>query len=525
MKKRFAISSILALALSACMIFSSCDGSLGNSEVDTDSYAFDPEQPPESTKTIVYLEGTPKEMGVQYGKQAQDYIARNISAKKSSVIARMGSIDAAYDALGDYEKMYEEKIPNIVEMWKGMAEGSGIKYEDILIAYTQFYNEPEKSCSTISMWGEATQDGKLVVGKNYDLTLSLNQYAPIVVAYPDKGNSFVAVADLFSGMYMNEKGLVTMSSLGQDAQEDDLGKALALRVGTLDIAMTCDTADEAKEKYINELSPGSGENLHIIDTDRTNYVIEHTMSKDAVRSAGDFGEKDYLIATNGFLKEEMQESLYSGDEEWDDWMPRLRTEERIILDHFGENTVDLLNDILGCTSYYDNGEWVEDVWTLDEYKGFWTPENREPGTKCQTRTLAHPEDLTMFVMQGCTDTYVSELPESTGNFCRLTLLEDKKAVTVETEKRAQMQIWLAARDRETADSVDKKKDKHLAVAKEALFTGLNYLNMAGAEEDEMLSITYYGKAATAFCKAQCYAQLAQNDTDQIIREGENYEVE
>lgn len=184
------------------------------------------------------------------------------------------------------------------------------------------------------------------------------------------------------------------------------------------IAISADSAKEAKEMYVDKLGKAGGENFHAVDTTGDAYLVEHTASKDFIRQSGDFGEKDYLIATNGYLGKKMESSLYTGDEVWDDDLPRYWTEEKVMQDAAGSATVDTINDALGCTSYYveqkyldlldegkicgympvENGVMVDDNWDIVDYTGFWTPENREAGTKCAIRAISDPENLTMYVM-------------------------------------------------------------------------------------------------------------------------------
>ena len=546
MKKNL-ISKVLVLLLIIAMCFAmvSCDNK-ADSGTEVTEYTYNAETPPPNTKEIVFLSGNYEEMGKQYGVQAKESLARVVTHKKAAAARQFGDINKAYEELKEYEAIYEKNIPNVVAMWKGMAETSGIKYEDILIANTQFYAKPEKNCSTISMWGNTTKGGKLICGTNYDLTLGPYTYEPVVVAYPEDSNAFIAASGLIGGSYMNNKGLVVMGSQGQDAQEEDLGKAVAPKAGLLEIIMTCDNAVEAKDMYINEVAPGSGENLHVVDLEGNNFIVEHTMAKNSVRSSGDFNENDYLLATNGFLTDEMKDSLYSGEEYWDDDLPRYWTEEKIIQDANGKATVDTLGDALGCTSYYiddqymedvwekgitlgykkiENGIWVEDNWDISEdYTGFWTPENREVATKCVTRTIAVPEDMTMYVMQGCRDTYVSDITDATGNFWKITLENDIESALLEAQGYAQKQIWLGGRDTEKIAGDKSVRTENLNTAKQSIYEGMTYFDMAGCENDSEQKIVYFSKAATAFGKAQCYAQLAQNNPSKIAREGAAYEI-
>ena len=546
--------SVLAIVLSMVFAFglAGCGDSdeteEPNAEKSAEKLAYDPAEPPSNIREVVVLSGTPKEMGKQYGQQAADSLSRLVTYKKALAIEKFGSIDKAYEALDDYADVYSKGVPEVLEMFRGMAETSGISYDDILVTYTQFVNNPHRNCSTISMWGDATVDGKTICGANYDLTLEPYIYEPSVVAYPKNGNAFMAGSGLIGGTYMNDKGLVILGSQGQDWNKEDLGVGVAPKVGLLEIAMTCKTAKEAKKLYIDKVAPGSGENMHVIDADNNKLIVEHTAAKDSVRTSGDFGEQDYMIATNTFLTEKMQDSIYQGDEFWDDALPRYWTEQKIIEDNMGANTIDTLNDALGSTKYFvdqnwysdvwekeefvgykdmENGVWSDDNWDItDKYTGFWTPENREAATECICRTVCVPEDLTMYVMAGCRDTYSSTLPNATGNFWKLSLEKNPVEVVEVMENQTQIQVYIGSRDTEIAAALeeDETREEDLTTAKTSLYEGMSYKNLAKAESDKTTRLEYFSKALNAYCKAYCYAQLAQNDTKKLIREGGEYEV-
>ena len=74
------------------------------------------------------------------------------------------------------------------------------------------------------------------------------------------------------------------------------------------------------------------------------------------------------------------------------------------------------------------------------------------------------------------------------------------------------------------EAYDALRNEDLNTAKAAVYEGMSYVDMAGCEDDYTAKLTYYSKAATAYGKAHCYAQLAQNNPSKLIREGAEYEV-
>ena len=391
----------------------------------------------------------------------------------------------------------------------------------------------------MAAWGEATEDGRLLAGANWDTESGDSYFLPAIIAYPSDGHAFIASSGFFGNIVMNDAGVVLTGSSGQAAQKDDNGLGLPVISPMTFLAAKCDTAEKAKDFYISDYAPGTGDNFHVADKNGS-YVVEHTAAKDVVRQAGDFGENDYTIATNDFMTEEMQSSLYSGEEFWDDNRPRYWTEERILLDDFGSVNLDTFAEALGCNSFYIPEDWKEsgwapmfpeeelktgwneDVWNLDKYQGYYTPENREPTLKTVSKGIADPENMTMYIMNGSSDTLVSGNPSGTGNYMKLTLCENYEDAVYEAQMYAYMQNWLAARDIDQSGENTEMRTENLDTAKKATIAGENYSYRAGVATDPDEKRTLYAKALSKFCEAHCYAQLAQNDPHKIIREGETY---
>lgn len=550
MKRKLLKALAVGVSLAVCFSFSAC----GNLDItaetagDLAEFTFDAKADPPATKGIVYVEGSWEEMGRQYGQQAKDAVQRGVASGLSGAIDKFGSYDKVVENLDKYTSIIEERTPELLELWKGMSEGAEIEYEHLLISEIN-YNPADNYCSTVSVWGDKAKEDSLIAGVNSDGGQANSTYTPAVVAVPDEGNAFISYNGFITNAIMNEKGLVVMGSQGQEGMEEDYACGLPPCTGVFYTAWKCDNAAQAKDMYIEEkLGPGSGENFHASDTTGDAYIVEHTACIDKVRTDKDFGSGDYTIATNGFLIDEMWDHLFTGEDFWDDDMPRYWTEEKIIQDADGKATIDTINDAIGCTSYYinpdwitevwekgkcigymemENGVWEHDVWDIEDYTGFWTPENREPGTKCVQRAIMDPGNMNMYVMNGCRDTNISVLPEGTGNFWRLSLGRDFKNMTQGAKQYAQIQLYLGERDVDKAmdkgKNVDKRTD-YIKTAKSALLHGNAYSDLAGCTSDKNEQLMYMAKAATEYGKAQCYAQKAQNNPTKLIREGADYEV-
>ena len=536
-KRMFAGVACLVLSLT---MMTGCGTAAGTEDVSkiTD---FDESYVPSETKEVLYLKGSWSEIGFQYATEAETPVKITLASNLGDAIDRFGSFDAAVDAAKPNLDYIEDKAPLLIDLWKGMATGLGVDYNVVAVGSIS-YNAPDKNCSHIAAWGEATADGRMLVGANHDTNFYENINLPAVVVYPEEGNAFISSCGFVPNMLLNDKGLVVTGSSGQAGAPGDHDYGLPTMTALLVLAATCDNAEQAKDAVLDGVAVGSGDNVHVSDVDGNDFIIEHTAQKDVVRQAGDYGEKDYTIATNNFLAKEMEDSLYKGDDYWDDCMPRYWTEEQVLKEEgIGKITLDTLNNALGCDRYYvdptwydyvweegnfvgykkiENGEWI-DKWDLtDTQTGYWSPENKEPGTKCLQRALADPANGTLYMMKGGKNTLVSMNPNATGNFVRITLTKKPKDSVNIARDEARKQIFRAGRDLD--EMADAAKEKKLNKAKEYFLQADNmtYKALCAAERTDRL--TYFGKAATLFCKAQAYAQLAQKNTKKVVRDGEDY---
>jgi hypothetical protein len=489
---------------------------------------FDASMPPPAVRPVVIVSGNAFEMGVQYGQQARDLIARNIAIIKSRTLPIWGSWDEIIKKMDLYEGIVDEKAPEIVEMWKGIAEGANLSYDDILLinlslplmimAPSELVSEEKEQCSHISVWGNATKDKKLIAGANLDQGWNTGSYTVVLIAYPEKGNAFITTppwaGEVAGSLGMNSKGLVTLGSAGQAAREEDGQIGFPNFAAKIKILLECDTIEQAKDEYLS-LHNCCAENAHFADRNGA-YVIEYTPAVEAVRKPGDFGENDYLIAANHFIVDKMQPALYSGEfmGGWYDAVPRYNTYQQLIKEDYGNITVDKVMAMLGCHDYWDGVKWHTDVLSLEpaaDPESMWTPEMRDVNYKTLMKSVAVPIESTIYLLQGEADTRMSTIPGSTGEYCKLVLGKEMTSVLWNAQNEAKQQIWYAARDLNRSSSPTVSRDAKLEKAKLALWHGFNLQAKAGLSmDDHNKMLRLLGEATTWFCKAQMYAQQAQD---------------
>lgn len=166
---------------------------------------------------VIYLYGTPGEMGSQYGtilkKQLEglEYISTRFFSKKKVNEFLQTAIEA------------EKYLPGeTLEFLSKIAETSGVDYYKLLAINTV----PRVTCSTLAVWDDATEDGELLMGRNADYAFKRINKALglIVVKKPDYGyatvsSSFLGLAGAYTGI--NEKGVSYGNMLVYNGFEDE----------------------------------------------------------------------------------------------------------------------------------------------------------------------------------------------------------------------------------------------------------------------------------------------------------------
>ncbi len=189
--------------------------------------------------TVLYIAGSPYEMGYQQGILLKEEISNGTVPKFSDPLsssqdffdspALLKAIMMIYLEIKIYRPLEENTpLPYLQEL-KGIADGSGIDYRTIFIAnFLSDFNmsmipgvikskaadfESGHSCSSFVASGPATTDGSLLFGRNTDYSgqARWTQNQVIVFYEPAEGKRYVKVSTaglLKCNSAMNEEGIV-----------------------------------------------------------------------------------------------------------------------------------------------------------------------------------------------------------------------------------------------------------------------------------------------------------------------------
>ena len=148
---------------------------------------------------VVYLSGTPYEIGRQHGELLKDDVRASVTevlgffrSYLKVPLIRIWAVNwwldnawragSKYMAAGDLEEL------------RGLSDGSGVPLRELY----RLHAIPDRtySCSMLAAWGHATSDGRLIHTRNLDWTIEagIQRYAAVFVVHPAGRHAYVNIA-------------------------------------------------------------------------------------------------------------------------------------------------------------------------------------------------------------------------------------------------------------------------------------------------------------------------------------------
>ena len=179
-----------------------------------------------ATVPVVDLAGSPREMGIAHGRALRDLIREFVAEaaplhQANNALLRVGrnALDGfCLRNLGHLEK----HSPDLVDEMRGIAEGAGVPFADILFLNSFLELEDLRApglgarilpdslwgCTTFNVRPEASADGRAYIGQNYDMERAYEKYLCLLRLRPENGPEALAVS--FAGIL----GLCGLNSAG-----------------------------------------------------------------------------------------------------------------------------------------------------------------------------------------------------------------------------------------------------------------------------------------------------------------------
>jgi hypothetical protein len=292
-------------------------------------------------RPVVILQGSDFEMGYQYAKQLKQIFGTWILDLINTELS-----DNQEKALKGYEWYMKIYSPGVIEFIKGIVKGAkessiDLTYNQVLAQFClgvkdgeyvntpsdqpgypeDLKNQPTRSkCGSAAAWGTATKGQKVITSGSSD---GDDHFNVTIVFFPEDGNAFIhspyyAVGPWISAgghSGMNDKGLVYVHhGVTQTAQ--DQGKKPRYGIQSI-IAIWhtlrhASSAEEAVKMTLSYETTGDfsgggyyGTGGFWVDKERNAFVIERSNEPAIIRKPGDFGETDFMYATNTLLSKEL----------------------------------------------------------------------------------------------------------------------------------------------------------------------------------------------------------------------------
>ncbi|HTF11652.1 MAG TPA: C45 family peptidase [Asanoa sp.] len=188
-----------------------------------------------TTFPVVDVAGPPARRGRQYGAQARVRIHRSITAYER-VFAHYAGWDwsTVRQHAGRFARAVDEFAPASLAEIRGIAEGAGVAFEDILALNTRSEimfaarpgAPPVSECTSFAVLPDRSATGTTVVGQNWDWLLHSAQTATVLRVRRDDGPSFVTLveAGLLAKVGMNAAGVgLCTNTLISDGEEGRIG--------------------------------------------------------------------------------------------------------------------------------------------------------------------------------------------------------------------------------------------------------------------------------------------------------------
>lgn len=260
---------------------------------------------------IVATQGTPFEMGLQHGRQAR----KQIQDCFHRFCPPQGRTEERRGRVATIEKTVAQRMPGALEEMRGIAEGAGLPYKDILLLNLsiELWREeifvPANDCALIGMAGEEP-----LVAKTMDMVLGDDDYVICHRARPSSGYDFLHVT--YAGTIWTDGGVNTAglaqsnSSLESNRNEWSNFPVFIMARYLLQACGTVSQALEVAERYdaIN-----SGSNMLLGDRSGDFAVIEKSVAQGVRRLEADPGTPgqvgEVIFATNHSVTAQMEPFL------------------------------------------------------------------------------------------------------------------------------------------------------------------------------------------------------------------------
>jgi isopenicillin-N N-acyltransferase-like protein len=291
---------------------------------------------------IIEVRGGARERGQQQGEAARAEALRAMERYREILPQAVDlSWEAAIREARKFLPYGEEVFPEIVEEVRGIAEGSGLSFDEVwtLNCYEGLTEARERmwGCTSLAVRDDQTADGHVLLAHNEDWTSVDKDHVYLVRGYPDDGPAFIGMTygPLLVNIGLNAEGIgVAIDSVyptdGRVGVPRILSSRAMLGACTIGQAIRACVPKLRAGGYVYLLADRHGE-LYTVETSATTHVVL-------------YGEEGWLIHTNHFLSPKMQALEEAGT--YSSSNVRLYRARRLLRSQLGHVTVESLQTLL-----------------------------------------------------------------------------------------------------------------------------------------------------------------------------------
>ncbi|MBU0605002.1 MAG: C45 family peptidase [Candidatus Omnitrophica bacterium] len=255
---------------------------------------------------VLELSGDYREMGRQYGKLFKDQIVKFYERAIEGYFIKNANMPYLR-LLAISRLIFRRYPPKIKEIFNGISEISGISLNRIIMldqinTFEFIRNQNLGRCSNMAVWGDYTEDGSLVFGRNFDQPeyfKNFNDFLALTIFSPDDGIPTASIG--YAGQIgisaaLNRQGVFIANNEAPTMKSDGIEiKTPSVLVLELEFLMSSSGLDG-----LDRLIKGAKANCPIIVSagdNKRSYTYEWTVSGMKRRSEDKNG---ILVSTNHF---------------------------------------------------------------------------------------------------------------------------------------------------------------------------------------------------------------------------------
>jgi isopenicillin-N N-acyltransferase-like protein len=291
---------------------------------------------------LIRIKGSPRERGRQQGEGARPQIVRAVDRYRKAIpkIARL----TWKEALREARKLLpygEQALPHFVEELRGIAEGSGVPFQEIwaLNCYEELTDvwQREGGCSSLAVRSDHTADEHVYIAHNEDWNSVDRDTVYLVHAEPDEGPAFIGMSygPLLVNIGFNAEGIgVAIDSVYPTDVRAGVPRILYSRA-----VLGARTIGQAIDSCMPELRTG-GYNYLLADPHGELKSVETSATTHDIL----VGDEGWLVHTNHYLSPKMQALEEAGT--YSHSLVRFNRVRQLLEGQLGQVTAEVLQAVL-----------------------------------------------------------------------------------------------------------------------------------------------------------------------------------